>query len=241
MSKEIPRQWHRKKQPEWVEEIEKAKRELSNEQFLQEYMASFQKTAGLVYKEFDRNKNLYDILPAETYEKIGGIDPGYVHPAAVEDIRIDRHGNWFIEDEWSKTGKTDAQIAEYVVASFGQSPLYPDPENQGFIKELIDRGANVREVIKGKNSVVSGIQKVREMLISGRLKVNRKCVNTISGFEMYSYDENTDKENPIKENDDEMDALRYAVLMHNTSSVVREQQQRRFEEMTYRIKQRSSK
>lgn len=223
-----------------VDEIEKAKKELSQEQFLQEYMASFQKTSGLVYKEFNRERHLYDELPKGEYLTIGGIDPGYVHHAAVLTIKIFKDF-WFVDDEWSKTGKTDAQIAEYVVATFKSNPIYPDPENQGFIKELIDRGANVREVIKGKNSVVAGIQKIREMLLNGRLKINKKCINTIAGFEIYSYDEDSDKENPLKENDDEMDALRYPVLMFNENSDIQRKQEYQFEANKYRQNLNSSR
>ena len=222
-----------------VEEIEKAKKELSNEQFLQEYMASFQKTSGLVYKEFNRGIHLYDELPVGNYEKIAGIDPGYVHSAVVLDIRIARD-HWFVEDEWVKKGKTDAQIADYVAACQFKE-VYPDPENQGFIKELTDRNVNVREVIKGKNSVVSGIQKVREMLLNGRLKINRKCVNMISEFEMYSYDEDTDKENPIKEMDDCLDACRYAVLMKDVKQEVFERQERHFQTMAWKNKEKLNK
>ena len=53
------------------------------------------------------------------------------------------------------------------------------------------------------------------MLIRGDLMVNRRCVNLIAEFEMYSYDdENSEKneqENPIKKNDHALDALRYLV------------------------------
>ena len=194
-----------------VEEIEKAKKELSNEQFLQEYMASFQKTAGLVYKEFSRDKHLYSELPEGTFEKIAGIDFGYTHPAVVLDIRTDGE-RFYVEDEWVRTGRTETQLAEYVQASKFNS-VYPDPENPSAIEELRRHNINVREVIKGKGSVTTGIQRVRELLISNKLKVNVRCINTIAGFEMYSYDEDTDKEIPIKENDDEMDALRYPIMM----------------------------
>ena len=42
-----------------VEEIEKAKQELTEDRFAQEYLADFRKTAGLVYKEFDRGVHIF--------------------------------------------------------------------------------------------------------------------------------------------------------------------------------------
>ena len=196
-----------------VDEIEKAKKELNQEQFLQEYMASFQKTSGLVYKEFSRDKHLYDELPQGTWSKIAGIDFGYTHPAVVLDIRTNGE-LYFIEDEWVKTGRTEIQVAEYVAVNNFEA-VYPDPESPSAIEELRRKNINVREVIKGKDSIKSGIQKVRELLINGRLKVNRKCVNMIAGFEMYSYDdskgERNENENPIKHNDHALDALRYLI------------------------------
>ena len=47
--------------------------------------------------------------------------------------------------------------------------------------------------------------------------VNKRCINLISEFEMYSYDddksEHNQDEKPIKANDHALDALRYVVLM----------------------------
>ena len=222
-----------------VEEIEKAKHELSQEQFLQEYMASFQKTSGLVYKEFNREKHLYDTLPPGTFGKIAGIDFGYTHPAVVLDIRTNGE-LYFIEDEWVKTGRTEIQVAEYVAAN-NFSAVYPDPESPSAIEELRRKNINVREVIKGKDSVKSGIQKVRELLINGRLKVNRKCVSMIAGFEMYSYDEDNLKENPIKENDDCADAIRYVLMMADFKPELNQQIQRHFDITRERMARDSNK
>ncbi len=219
-------------------EIEKAKARLSKEEFEQEYMASFQKTQGLVYKEFSRERHLYDVLPQGNYQTIAGIDFGY-HQAAVIPIKTDGN-NYFVDDEWYKRERTETQLAEFVAAS-KYDAVYPDPESANGCEELRRQGLNVREVAKGKDSVKYGIDKVRELLINGRLKINRKCVNLISEFEMYSYDEDKESDKPIKEHDHALDALRYAVLMHNTSSAVREQQKQRFDEMTWRISQHSSK
>jgi len=203
------------------DEIDTAKTQMTPERFAQEYMASFQKTAGLVYKEFSREKHLYSELPEGSFEKVGGIDFGYTHPAVVLDIRTDGE-RFFVEDEWVRMGRTETQLAEYVSACKFNA-VYPDPENPSAIEELRRHNINVREVIKGKGSVTTGIQRVRELLLSGKLKVNARCINTIAGFEMYSYDEDTDKEIPIKENDDEMDALRYPIMMLMATKPEREE------------------
>jgi len=220
-----------------VDEIEKAKKELNQEQFLQEYMASFQKTSGLVYKEFSRDKHLYDELPQGTWSKIAGIDFGYTHPAVVLDIRTNGE-LYFIEDEWVKTGRTEIQVAEYVAVNNFEA-VYPDPESPSAIEELRRKNINVREVIKGKDSIKSGIQKVRELLINGRLKVNRKCVNMIAGFEMYSYDEDNLRENPLKENDDCADAIRYVLMMADFKPELNKEIQQHLDSTKYR-KQRES-
>src|SRR3990167_2914024 len=122
------------------EEIDKAKNTLPEDKFAQEYLASFQKTQGLVYKEFSRKTHLYDELPNRRFEKLGGVDFGYRNPAAVIDIRFDGE-DIFVEDEWYKTERTDAQIADYVAIQ-GFHEVFPDPENQGGIEELINRNVN---------------------------------------------------------------------------------------------------
>lgn len=182
------------------DELETAQRTLPPERFAQEYEASFQKTSGLVYKEFTREKHLYDELPKGDYQKLAGIDFGYNHPAAV--VHIFYNGEtFFVDDEWYKRERTEIQIAEYVAGNQFEA-VYPDPESPSAIEELRRKNINTREVIKGKDSVTSGIQKVRELLLLGRIKINKKCVNLISEFEMYSYDEGEKiQEKPIKEYD----------------------------------------
>jgi len=202
-----------------VDELESVKQTLPQEAFEQEYMASFQKTQGLVYKEFTRDKHLYEELPEGEYEKIGGVDFGFRNPAGVLDIRYFKE-RFYVENEWYKRERTDAQIADYVRADKFDE-VYPDPENPGGIEELRQRSINVREVLKGKGSVLMGINKVKELFITGKLMINKRCVNLISELEMYSYDEEkgdrNEDENPLKANDHLCDALRYVVMMKDTA------------------------
>ena len=197
-----------------IEEIEKAKETLPPDRFAQEYEASFQRTQGIVYKEFNRDRHLYEILPTKSnYKFYGALDFGYRNPAALLDAYFDGE-DLYIEDEWYKRERTDAQIADYASMKKYEA-IFPDPENAGGIEELHRKRINVREVAKGKGSVVSGIQMVREMLKRGNLHINKRCVNLISEFEMYSYDDNrnerNEQENPVKANDHALDALSYLV------------------------------
>lgn len=195
------------------DEIEKAKASLPQDRFLQEYEASFQKTQGLVYKEFSRDKHLYEELFKGNYDKLGCVDFGYRNPAAVLDIRFDGE-TIYVENEWYKRERTDIQIAEYVALCKFKA-VYPDPENAAGIEELRRKNVNVKEVVKGSGSIKAGIQMIREMLLRNDLKINKRCVNLISEFESYSYDddkgERNENENPVKMNDHALDALRYIV------------------------------
>lgn len=206
-----------------VEEIDAARAQMTEDRFAQEYLADFRKTEGVVYKEFNRLQHIYDELPQVRFvETIAGIDFGFTHPAVVQSLKVDYDGNYWLTGEWSHRGKTDAEVAEYA-ASRGFNKVYPDPENAAGVEELVRHGVNVREVNKGPGSVVGGVQIVRELLKANRLRIHRSCVKTINGFETYSYPPKKagatyENENPEKEDDDEMDALRYALMMHTVRS-----------------------
>lgn len=200
------------------DELAKAQSELSSERFAQEYLADFKKTEGLVYKEFDRSKHLYREYPDGTgiVETIAGIDFGFTNPCAIPDILVDHSDTWWIRGEYYERGKTDAQVAEYVAAKRFNA-VYPDPEAPAAITELRKRGVNVRDVVKGKDSIKNGIDAVRERLKAGKLRIHVSCINTILEFETYSYPDKKDMHNenevPIDEDNHMMDAIRYPVMM----------------------------
>jgi len=197
------------------DEVDKAKSEITEDRFAQEYLADFRKTEGLVYKEFNRDRHLFDDEPKQIIESIAGVDFGFTNPTAVIHIKRDYDQKFWVTGEWYKTKRTEVQVAEYVVSCQFQS-VYPDPENPSAIEVMNQMGISVREVKKGKDSVQSGINKVRELFKQNRLFIHRSCVNLISELETYSYpDKKSDQseaEKPIKEHDHALDALRYAVM-----------------------------
>lgn len=61
------------------------------------------------------------------------------------------------------------------------------------------------------NEVSLGIQDVATVLKSGALKINDCCKNIIREFGLYSWNPKSTDDEPIKENDDALDCLRYGV------------------------------
>lgn len=198
------------------EEVDKAKLELTEDRFAQEYLADFRKTEGLVYKEFSRERHLFNTLVPYPVKTFAGVDFGFTNPAAVITIQKDNDARYYVTEEWYKRGKTEAAIADFVSA-LGLNEVYPDPESASGTEELRRRGVNVRDVIKNRDSVRNGINAVRELFKANRLFIHEDCKNLIWELETYAYPEkkpdHNEEENPVKENDHALDALRYALMM----------------------------
>lgn len=202
------------------EEIDKAKKELPEDQFAQEYLADFRKTTGLVYKEFDRTRHVYnEDIKINIIDRIVGIDWGYTNPSALYLIYKDTDANYWIESEYYKTGKTTSEIIEYAKSLRGNK-YYPDPAEPDRIEEMRRVGLNVRDVSK---DIEAGISSVQELLKTNRLHIHHSCVNLINEFETYRYPDkkpdSNEKETPVKEHDHGLDSIRYALYMQQPSDM----------------------
>ena len=148
---------------------------------------------------------------------IAGVDFGYTNPTAILQIVKDYDNTFWVTSEWYKTGKTTEEIIEYA-KTLKINRWYPDPAEPDRIEQLRRSGLNVREVNK---DVVKGIDSVRSLLKNGKLKIHSSCVHLIEEFESYVYKENrpmsNEQEEPVKENDHALDALRYALFMQNAT------------------------
>lgn len=197
------------------EELETAKRQLPEDQFAQEYLADFRKRSGLVYREFNREVHVVNVVPHYRVARILGIDFGYTNPSAVLTIDVDEEGYYWITEEWYKTGKTNIEIIEYA-KSKQPNVVYADPAEPDRIEEMRRHNLNMRDVSK---DISPGVDRVREFFKSGKIKVNASCVNLISELESYSYPDKKDDKNyeerPIKDMDHAVDALRYALFMYS--------------------------
>jgi PBSX family phage terminase large subunit len=202
-----------------VDELNKAKFELPEDQFAQEYLADFRKTQGLVYKQFDRTKHVYTDGQFNSVDRLVSIDWGYTNPTAVYLIHKDTDANYWITNEYYKTGKTTSEIIDYA-SSLRGNKYFPDPAEPDRLEEMRRAGLNVREVSK---EIEAGISCIQELLKTNRLHIHSSCVNLINEFETYRYPDkkpdNNEKEIPIKEHDHALDSIRYALYMQTAVNI----------------------
>jgi len=181
------------------EELDNAKKDMSEDKFAQEFMADFRKYEGAVYKEFDRIKHTYTedtlLKPINVKETICGLDWGFTNPTAVLKIIIDNDDNIFIDEEFYQTQRTTEEVAEFM-KTWKPAYVYPDPAEPDRNKTLRDKGLYVRDVNK---DIKAGVDKVRELFRNNKIKVNERCKNLIRELEMYQYPDGINKDLPIKE------------------------------------------
>lgn len=169
---------------------------------------------GVVYSDFDSNKhfiNNVDNIEFETY--IAGVDWGYSHFGSIVVFGIDKLNNWYLLEEHAKQFKEIdywADVALDIKARYGNINFYCDSARPEHVERF--RRERVR-AINADKSVLSGIEEVARLIKLGRFFVVSDKVKVFKK-EIYNYvwDEKTG--NPVKENDDVMDSMRYAIYSH---------------------------
>jgi PBSX family phage terminase large subunit len=194
------------------EEYERVRATMDIRTFRRRYDGLFEKMEGLVYEDFINSVHIIEPKEITIKETICGIDWGFNNPAAIAVIAIDYDNNFYLIDEYYKSEKTTQEIITKLKEFSSQYKIrmwYPDPSEPDRLEEMKRVGLYPREVNKAKDSFKNGIDKVRELLRRGQLKIFNNCRYAIDEFSTYHYPEGL--EEPIKEGDHLMDAIRYAI------------------------------
>lgn len=174
---------------------------------------------GAVYDMFDASVHVKERNPQEFHEWGLAMDAGYTHPAVILLIGIDSDGRWHIFREFYERGKLQEDIVKvaqdwYLEKDAGMVAV--DEAAAGLIADLRNNGIPAKGA-KGK--VFGGITAIQDRLkVQGdglpRLTVEPTCVNVVNEFESYVW--KPEKDEPVKENDHAMDAIRYFGAAFNT-------------------------
>lgn len=201
--------------------IDRLKRMYSGLFYRRMILAEWVAAEGAVYQGWEPMKMLKKHSVSNVIAV--GIDYGTNHPTAGYAIGVGASGCLEVCAEWSPNLErgghrrmTDAQLADSLEAWLELLPsqpryLYCDPAAASFREELKQRGM---VTYRADNSVLDGIRQIDSLLNAGELMIDPSCKQLQKEMSSYRWDSKATEKGidaPIKENDDHVDALRYAV------------------------------
>ena len=178
---------------------------------------------GAVYDIFDAQIHVKERASEEFDRWILAMDEGYTNPAVILLIGVDLDGRLHIAREFYRRGVLQKAVVETAMEWVSEKDVRivaVDQAAAGLIADLQDMGIPAQGF---KGRVLDGITTVQGYLrVQGdgkpRLTVDPTCIETINEFESYAW--KPEKDEPMKENDHSMDALRYGLAALDSGATI---------------------
>lgn len=216
--------WLTAHNPEYVKQIMREYVGLWYRRFI---LGHWVQAEGAVYDMWDETRHVIpaDALPPMDRVLALGVDHGTTNPTRGYLLGIAAPlgvARLYVLDEWAPpVGLTDGAQSTALRAWMGSRPVkewgapqwwFIDPAAASFKVQLFNDG--VSSATNAQNDVVPGIRTVASLLGTNRLLVSSACWHLIEQIPGYSWDPKATARGddaPIKVDDHEVDALRYAV------------------------------
>lgn len=172
---------------------------------------------GAVYKDFDERKMVIPDkdVPTSFHKYIAGVDWGYQHFGSIVVFGVDDADRWYLVEEYTEQYKEIGywtKIAHQLQKKYGRDmPFYCDTARPEHIDHFKHNEINAKY---GWKSVVSGISIVASLMKQGRFFVAQNApMKFLEEIYNYRWDDKAE-DAVVKENDDCMDACRYAIATY---------------------------
>ena len=155
--------------------------------------------------------------PGECESYAVSCDYGTVNPSSFG-LWGKKDGVWYRVDEYyydsrsAGSQRTDEEHYAGLEQLCGKREIESvvvDPSAASFI-EVIRRHGRYR-VLPAQNEVLDGIRRVSVALKQGDVKICRNCADAVREFGLYRWNDDRNRDVPVKENDHAMDDIRYFV------------------------------
>ncbi len=155
--------------------------------------------------------------PGECESYAVSCDYGTVNPSSFG-LWGKKDGVWYRVDEYyydsrsAGSQRTDEEHYAGLERLCGKREIESvvvDPSAASFI-EVIRRHGRYR-VLPAHNEVLDGIRRVSVALKQGDVKICRNCADAVREFGLYRWNDDKNRDAPVKENDHAMDDIRYFV------------------------------
>ena len=165
---------------------------------------------GVVYQDF--NKDIHYIKEANTEFKkyFAGVDFGWEHYGSMVVVGLGLDNKYYLLKEYAYKHKDIDQwvaIAKDIIKEYGNINFYCDHARPDYINKLRVNGITA---INAKKEVMEGIATIASLFKANELFILEDNVD-IFKKEIYNYVWAKGKDEPIKQNDDVLDSLRYAI------------------------------
>lgn len=203
--------------------LEEKQQEMSEQEYQQYVLGSWQFAEGRIYPEFNPDKHIvtpFEIAEMDDVKLIASIDTGFQHYTGVLFTALKTDGTLLIYDEIYEKEKTTEEIAGMIHLKTYQHKVAPTIY-------MLDYAANRVSAVSGKSEgdifrekkipvvsadkeVHAGLMRAKGLLKNNKIQVSSVCKNFIKEIGLYVWDpKHPDK--PLKKSDDLMDPFRYIV------------------------------
>lgn len=206
-------------------ELDKARLEMDDDSFEQEFMGEFRKMSGLIYKNFNRDVHMVKVpLLDSNFTYYRALDFGFGHNAALGYFAVssDQTAIYMYDGLYRNQLDTEQLADSIKLKDSGKhiTGAWADSAQPQTIEDLSRKGVHFTPVEKGADSVITGIANVSQLLRiradTGRptLMFADHLTWVADEFEQYRWVQNKNensaqKEMPLKRDDDAMDMIRY--------------------------------
>lgn len=166
---------------------------------------------GAIYADYDSKIHEVDELP-EMVRYFAGVDWGYTHHGSITIIGEGVDENYYLVDGIAEQFKEIdwwVDQAKRFIDIYGNIPFYADSARPEHVARFGNEGFDVSNANK---SVIAGIEHIAKLFKEKRLFVKRGCIpRFFDEIYQYRWKENSTTDEPLKEFDDVLDSLRYAL------------------------------
>ena len=178
---------------------------------------------GIIYKDF--KKDVHYISSEEFAKKhivkyFAGVDWGYDHFGTIGVLAEDVEGNVYLCEEHAHQYKEIddwVKIAKDIKTRYGRINFYCDSARPEHVARFRREGIRA---INANKSVIAGIEEIASMFKTNRLFIIEDRVKRFKD-EIFQYAWNGSTGQPVKEWDDVLDMLRYAIYTHYQKAILK--------------------